>query len=109
MDIDSTSSGGALHSQQQQQQRSIKIHPLAIIGISDHYTRIVSGGSALSTSSPVVGLLFGHYDTSGKLKLCLLYALLLSCHVDSTPNHIIFLLLRTSFTYNSYREGGYSN
>jgi hypothetical protein len=77
MDIDSTSSSGgiALHSQQQQQQqqqqRTIKIHPLAIIGISDHYTRIVSGGSALSTSSPVVGLLFGHYDTSGKkLKLC---------------------------------------
>ncbi len=70
MDIDSTSSSGgnALHSQQQ---RTIKIHPLAIIGISDHYTRIVSGGSALSTSSPVVGLLFGHYDASGKkLKLC---------------------------------------
>jgi hypothetical protein len=81
MDLDSTSSSGgiALHSQQQQQ-RTIKIHPLAIIGISDHYTRIVSGGSALSTSSPVVGLLFGHYDTSGKkLKLCAFITIMPPC------------------------------
>lgn len=64
MDIDSSSSG--VNAAPQQQQRSIKIHPLAIIGISDHHTRIVSGGSALPPSSPVVGLLFGHYDTTGK-------------------------------------------
>ncbi|KAL9187082.1 hypothetical protein ACHAXT_010802 [Thalassiosira profunda] len=40
--------------------RSIKIHPLAIIGISDHHTRVVAGGSALPPSAPVVGLLFGY-------------------------------------------------
>jgi hypothetical protein len=35
---------------------------LAIIGISDHYTRVVTGGSNLSKDSPVVGLLMGQYD-----------------------------------------------
>lgn len=42
--------------------KSIKIHPLAIIGISDHHTRVITGGSALPPSAPVVGLLFGHQD-----------------------------------------------
>ncbi|KAL3797508.1 hypothetical protein HJC23_009872 [Cyclotella cryptica] len=41
-------------------EKQIKIHPLAIITISDHHTRIISGGSALPPSSPVIGLLFGH-------------------------------------------------
>ena len=45
--------------------RSIKIHPLAIIGISDHHTRVVSGGSALPPEAPVVGLLFGYYSNDG--------------------------------------------
>ena len=49
----------------------IKIHPLAIIGISDHQTRIATGGSPLtslpsSSSSkklpPIVGLLFGYQN-----------------------------------------------
>lgn len=44
--------------------RSIKIHPLAIIGISDHHTRVVTGGSALPPSAPVVGLLFGYYHSA---------------------------------------------
>ena len=44
--------------------RSIKMHPLAIIGISDHHTRVVTGGSALRTSAPVVGLLFGYYHSA---------------------------------------------
>lgn len=42
--------------------RSIKIHPLGIIGISDHHTRVVTGGSALPPNAPVVGLLFGYYS-----------------------------------------------
>ena len=45
--------------------RSIKIHPLAIIGISDHHTRVVTGGSALPKEAPVVGLLFGYYLNDG--------------------------------------------
>jgi hypothetical protein len=45
----------------------IKIHPLAIIGISDHQTRITTGGSPLSASSnsstnPMIGLLFGYQN-----------------------------------------------
>ncbi|EED94423.1 predicted protein, partial [Thalassiosira pseudonana CCMP1335] len=40
----------------------IKIHPLAIIGISDHHTRVIMGGSALPSTSPVMGLLFGYID-----------------------------------------------
>eukprot|EP00956_Cyclotella_meneghiniana_P008627 scaffold11749_cov77-Cyclotella_meneghiniana.AAC.6 len=39
--------------------KHIKIHPLSIITISDHHTRIISGGSALPPSSPTIGLLFG--------------------------------------------------
>jgi hypothetical protein len=42
----------------------IKIHPLAIIGISDHHTRVICGGSALPPESPVVGLLFGYYSNA---------------------------------------------
>ncbi len=42
----------------------IKIHPLAIIGISDHHTRVICGGSALPPTSPVVGLLFGYYSNA---------------------------------------------
>eukprot|EP01082_Thalassiosira_pseudonana_P003962 g2789.t1 g2789 contig12:804865-806183(+) len=42
--------------------RQIKIHPLAIIGISDHHTRVIMGGSALPSTSPVMGLLFGYID-----------------------------------------------
>eukprot|EP00584_Thalassiosira_punctigera_P016612 CAMPEP_0172552948 /NCGR_PEP_ID=MMETSP1067-20121228/47309_1 /TAXON_ID=265564 ORGANISM="Thalassiosira punctigera, Strain Tpunct2005C2" /NCGR_SAMPLE_ID=MMETSP1067 /ASSEMBLY_ACC=CAM_ASM_000444 /LENGTH=466 /DNA_ID=CAMNT_0013341025 /DNA_START=30 /DNA_END=1430 /DNA_ORIENTATION=- len=45
--------------------RSIKLHPLAIIGISDHHTRVITGGSALPPSAPVVGLLFGYYSSDG--------------------------------------------
>ena len=37
----------------------ISIHPLAIVNMSDQYTRISLGGSALATTAPVVGLLFG--------------------------------------------------
>jgi COP9 signalosome complex subunit 6 len=45
--------------------KHIKIHPLAIISISDHHTRITSGGSALPPTSPTMGLLFGtHVDST---------------------------------------------
>ncbi|KAL7550163.1 hypothetical protein ACHAWF_013404 [Thalassiosira exigua] len=44
--------------------RTVKIHPLAIIGISDHHTRVASGGSGLPPTAPVVGLLFGHRGSS---------------------------------------------
>ncbi|GKY93496.1 hypothetical protein MPSEU_000317000 [Mayamaea pseudoterrestris] len=37
----------------------ISIHPLAIVNMSDQYTRISLGGSPLTRSDPVVGLLFG--------------------------------------------------
>jgi len=37
----------------------IEFHPLAIMHMSDQYTRITSGGSPLPDNSPVVGLLFG--------------------------------------------------
>lgn len=35
-----------------------------IIGISDHHTRVTTGGSALPLSAPIVGLLFGYQDGS---------------------------------------------
>ena len=60
MEIDApskTAGGGAADAT-----KSIKCHPLAIIGISDHHTRVITGGSALSPSAPVVGLLFGNQD-----------------------------------------------
>ena len=61
MEIDAPSSpsktGGAAAAT-----KSIKCHPLAIIGISDHHTRVITGGSALPSSAPVVGLLFGNQD-----------------------------------------------
>ncbi|KAL7470336.1 hypothetical protein ACHAXS_012073 [Conticribra weissflogii] len=42
----------------------VKIHPLALIGISDHHTRVICGGSALPPDAPVVGLLFGYREAS---------------------------------------------
>lgn len=44
------------------QEKSVEFHPLAIIGISDHYTRVVTGGSNLSKDSLIIGLLMGQYD-----------------------------------------------
>mmetsp|Transcript_20469 Transcript_20469/g.33022 ORF Transcript_20469/g.33022 Transcript_20469/m.33022 type:complete len:150 (+) Transcript_20469:144-593(+) len=39
--------------------RSINLHPLAIISISDHYTRVAMGASVQSDSQKILGLLFG--------------------------------------------------
>jgi len=43
----------------------IALHPLAIVHMSDQYTRITSGGSPLDKTAPVVGLLFGLNDDNG--------------------------------------------
>jgi len=41
---------------------TLKLHPLAIIGISDHYTRVSMGGSALPSTAATIGLLFGQTE-----------------------------------------------
>lgn len=38
---------------------TISVHPLALVHMSDQYTRVTCGGSPLSPEAPVVGLLFG--------------------------------------------------
>jgi len=71
-----TTAGAAVSSQ-------IKIHPLAIIGISDHQTRITTGGSPLSSSTStststtsikpsIIGLLFGYQQ--GNNVICIIDA-----------------------------------
>jgi len=39
--------------------RSVGLHPLAIVGVSDHFTRVKMGGGRQTSSQPVLGLLFG--------------------------------------------------
>jgi hypothetical protein len=56
MEVDTPTPTGA----PQMQEKTLKIHPLAIIGISDHQTRVSMGGSAQPPNSPIVGLLFGY-------------------------------------------------
>eukprot|EP00555_Chaetoceros_dichaeta_P000309 CAMPEP_0198276182 /NCGR_PEP_ID=MMETSP1447-20131203/65174_1 /TAXON_ID=420782 /ORGANISM="Chaetoceros dichaeta, Strain CCMP1751" /LENGTH=476 /DNA_ID=CAMNT_0043971109 /DNA_START=35 /DNA_END=1465 /DNA_ORIENTATION=+ len=46
----------------QMQEKTIKMHPLALIGISDHSTRVISGGSAQPSNSVIMGLLFGYQN-----------------------------------------------
>jgi len=67
MDVDPPSRDAAATSETgagggSQQEKTLKVHPLAIIGISDHHTRVVTGGSALPKTAPVMGLLFGYQD-----------------------------------------------
>lgn len=40
-------------------EKVVRVHPLAIASICDHYTRVAMGGSILKKNDPVVGLLFG--------------------------------------------------
>lgn len=47
-------------SPQEDEGKKVAVHPLAIVNMSDQYTRITCGGSALANDAPVVGLLFGH-------------------------------------------------
>ena len=63
MDVD-TSAGAATAgaAAAADQEKTIKCHPLALIAITDHQTRVLTGGSALPPGAPVVGLLFGHQD-----------------------------------------------
>eukprot|EP00532_Pseudo-nitzschia_australis_P008578 CAMPEP_0168177384 /NCGR_PEP_ID=MMETSP0139_2-20121125/8417_1 /TAXON_ID=44445 /ORGANISM="Pseudo-nitzschia australis, Strain 10249 10 AB" /LENGTH=369 /DNA_ID=CAMNT_0008096415 /DNA_START=184 /DNA_END=1290 /DNA_ORIENTATION=- len=57
MEVDSTTdSTGVVR------ETRIAVHPLAIVHMSDQYTRISSGGSPLDKTAPVVGLLFGFSD-----------------------------------------------
>lgn len=66
MEIDAPSSSkaaaGGSSEECNNNNKIIKIHPLTIIGISDHHTRVISGGSALPRNAPVVGLLFGNQN-----------------------------------------------
>lgn len=39
--------------------RRVALHPLAIVGVSDHYTRVKVGGGRQVPDSPILGLLFG--------------------------------------------------
>eukprot|EP00533_Pseudo-nitzschia_delicatissima_P016113 CAMPEP_0197280816 /NCGR_PEP_ID=MMETSP1432-20130617/21868_1 /TAXON_ID=44447 /ORGANISM="Pseudo-nitzschia delicatissima, Strain UNC1205" /LENGTH=328 /DNA_ID=CAMNT_0042747539 /DNA_START=87 /DNA_END=1071 /DNA_ORIENTATION=- len=52
MEVDSATTG----------ETRIALHPLAIVHMSDQFTRITSGGSPLDKNAPVVGLLFGLSD-----------------------------------------------
>lgn len=48
--------------QECEQEKTIKVHPLAIINVSDHHTRVTSGGSPGGSSASVIGLLFGYQE-----------------------------------------------
>ncbi|KAJ8599970.1 hypothetical protein CTAYLR_002871 [Chrysophaeum taylorii] len=39
--------------------RRVALHPLAIVGVSDHFTRVKVGGGKQASSAPIIGLLFG--------------------------------------------------
>jgi len=66
MDVDDSPAPGAGNdgnatqaNSKQMQEKIIKMHPLALIGISDHSTRVITGGTAQPTNSVIMGLLFG--------------------------------------------------
>jgi COP9 signalosome complex subunit 6 len=42
--------------------RTVALHPLAIVGVSDHFTRVIMGGTPQGAGAPVVGLLFGQQN-----------------------------------------------
>eukprot|EP00588_Corethron_pennatum_P011516 CAMPEP_0194272410 /NCGR_PEP_ID=MMETSP0169-20130528/5991_1 /TAXON_ID=218684 /ORGANISM="Corethron pennatum, Strain L29A3" /LENGTH=324 /DNA_ID=CAMNT_0039015069 /DNA_START=98 /DNA_END=1072 /DNA_ORIENTATION=- len=59
-------SGGAGETDKKEDKKNgriVKLHPLAIMTICDHYTRVSSGGSTLPRDSIVVGILFGTRDS----------------------------------------------
>lgn len=45
--------------------KKVSVHPLAIVNMSDQYTRITCGGSVLPKDAAVVGLLFGRITHDG--------------------------------------------
>mmetsp|Transcript_36732 Transcript_36732/g.89122 ORF Transcript_36732/g.89122 Transcript_36732/m.89122 type:complete len:316 (-) Transcript_36732:646-1593(-) len=48
---------------------SVALHPLALVHMSDQYTRISTGGSPLDKSAAVVGLMYGFTDDQGVLQI----------------------------------------
>jgi len=62
MEVDSSIDGAG----SQPGETRIAVHPLAIVHMSDQYTRISSGGSPLDETAPVVGLLFGLDNNNNK-------------------------------------------
>ncbi|KAJ1446309.1 maintenance of mitochondrial structure and function-domain-containing protein [Pelagophyceae sp. CCMP2097] len=44
--------------------RRVSLHPLCIVGVSDHFTRVKVGGGRAAPDSAVVGLLFGRESGS---------------------------------------------
>jgi len=48
---------------------SVALHPLALVHMSDQYTRISTGGSPLDKSAAVVGLMYGFTDYQGVLQI----------------------------------------
>lgn len=62
MEVDSPKEGDG-------EETRIAVHPLAIIHMSDQYTRISCGGSPLDKDAPVVGLLFGCKDVDDVIQI----------------------------------------
>jgi len=50
--------------------RHVLLHPLAIVGVSDHLTRVKLGGSKQPRTAPVMGLLFGTQSDSLAVSIC---------------------------------------
>jgi len=48
---------------------SVALHPLALVHMSDQYTRISTGGSPLDKNAAVVGLMYGFVDDQGVLQI----------------------------------------
>lgn len=63
--------------------RVVALHPLAIVGISDHFTRVVTGGGRQPRDSFVTGLLFGKQSAEG-CEVSILDAIELACAVNES-------------------------
>ena len=46
---------------------NILIHPLAVVAMADHFTRVNLGATLLSADSKILGILFGTREEGGKL------------------------------------------
>lgn len=77
-----TSSGGAVGAAEGGSRR-VALHPLAIVGVSDHFSRVEVGSAVQDASTPIVGLLFGKQDG---LDVWIYDALELICDADRRIN-----------------------